>query len=257
MFCSNCGKKVEDGAKFCAECGHTLGGNAQNRPNNGYVSSGMQFTQGIGTDKMFLGLIIVSVVLSALNAIIPLITAKLWSERRDLNVFELFDLNDLVDVLTGSKGFYGFLYILCIGSSILIAIAAIKLIYDVVQGENGSVLMDSANLASILCIVRFIVAFIIATSINSSFKKQGMDVQLLSVSVWTWIIAILAVLNLAVFKRLYLENTGTQTVQTEADAKNTSIFENNPYGLSKVCPVCKTSFSLGDVCPKCGNRLEK
>ena len=256
MFCSNCGKKVEDGAKFCAECGHTLGGNAQNRPNNGYVSNGMQFTQGIGSDKMFLGLIIVSVVLSALNAIIPLITAKLWSERRDLSVFELFDLNDLVDVLTGSKGFYGFLYILCICSSILIVIAAIKLIYDVVHGENGSVLMDSANLASILCIGRFIVAFIIVCMINTSFKEQGMDIQILSVSVWAWIIAILAVLNLVVFKRFYLENSGAQTVQKDEE-KDASIFENNPYGLSKVCPVCKTSFSLGDVCPKCGNRLEK
>ena len=32
MFCSQCGKKVEDGAKFCSSCGHQLTTTTTNTP---------------------------------------------------------------------------------------------------------------------------------------------------------------------------------------------------------------------------------
>lgn len=76
MFCPNCGNQVEDGSKFCANCGKNLTGTGvSSEPNISKplsknsldISVINSFDLSVIFPKVYLGLMIVSLIVIAFN----------------------------------------------------------------------------------------------------------------------------------------------------------------------------------------------
>lgn len=195
-----------------------------------------------GKKLLFLILMIGSVVLSAISAFLPCISAKIDyyfdDYTREFNISEMFDLLEFVEDYGASVGAYKFLIILCIILSIVIGIAGVKMLFDVFSGEKGEKLTDSANVASGFSVVRFIIIVMNVFAINKATGNELWGAEFLSVSLWAWVTVICAVICISVFSRFYLENCEKEEVLN-----------------TRVCNKCGTSFEIGEVCPKCGTKI--
>lgn len=242
MFCSNCGKEIEDGAKFCSVCGHAMGSGFA-RPNI-MASNNLHLSANTGKKLVFLALIILSTVLSAVSTFMPVISAKvnLYFERFETscNIFDLFDLTELIEEYGGSVGFFKLIFLVCMGLSIIICIAGIKFIYDVFSGVKGEDLLNASTLASGFCVIRFILIFIVVLLINNATSEELYGAKFLSVSGWAWVTVICAIINMALFSRMYSESLESEKERS----------------MSKICSKCGTQFVLGEVCPKCGTQVK-
>lgn len=242
MFCSNCGRKCDDNVKFCPECGYSIKNNSNVQSTISNPLQKGQMTNENMKKVLFLLLMVGSVVLSALGAFLPCISAKIDyffdDYTREFNMSEMFDLLELVEDYGASVGGYKFLFIVCIVLSIVIGIVGIKMIYDVFSGEKGEKLTDSANAASGFCVVRFLIIVMNVFAINKATGNQLWGAEFLSVSLWAWITVICAVICMSVFSRFYLENCEKEEVIN-----------------TRICKKCGTSFEIGEVCPKCGTKI--
>lgn len=242
MFCSNCGRKCDDNIKFCPECGHSLGGGSNLKISVPNVFNNVQMPKGDLKKLGFLWLMIGSVVLSAISAFFPCILGELDyyfdSYTREFSMLEIFDLLEVIKEAGVSVGAYKFLFIVCIVISVIIGIAGIKMLYDMLNGGKGEKLTASATLASGFSVIRFLLLLLNVFLINKATSEKLWGTKFLSLSIWSWITVICAVICISVFSRFYLENCEKE------EALNT-----------RICKKCGTSFEIGEVCPKCGTKI--
>lgn len=63
MFCSNCGKEIEDGTKFCKYCGKTIAiETTQNKKNGKRNSKNADSHNGLKTLRKFLPIFMVVII---------------------------------------------------------------------------------------------------------------------------------------------------------------------------------------------------
>lgn len=103
MFCTNCGKKIPDGSKFCPECGAKLNVNSAPSYQSSKVNENNQRPVGtsVSISEYSRWIITGSVVLMFIGLFLPVAKVSVFgiSESAHLSDFELSDTGDLVSVI--------------------------------------------------------------------------------------------------------------------------------------------------------------
>lgn len=251
MFCSNCGKKVEDGVKFCSDCGMPTDNSLKMQYYNTKKSVPNQTNSNDAKRIALIVFIAFCSVVSAISILFPILTAKVEYffsyGRREFSFFELYEYIDDLESIGGNVAIFKGIYFLCIAISVVIAIAALRILYEAFsKGDNISV---SATVASGFAVVRGIIYFIVTAIINKAVEADIIgSYSFLELTTWSWITVGLAVINMVVFIPLFSKFFDGEEDGDECE--DTSMLT-----LSKVCPNCHTSFSIGEICPKCGTKV--
>ena len=240
MFCSNCGKKVEDGAKFCAECGHQLGGSI---PNNNTVYSQQNIMQTkamqVASKGKYKAMMLISAIFSSITFFLPFIAL-----RYDYFIIRGEESFSLMDFLSESlgEGFDGgtIIVFLTTAVSIIIGLATFVMLCS---GEDDERFLSANSVASGFSLVRFVGYFIYVSIVAYSYSGSIFGGEIV-LTFWAWLSGIGSILCLSLFRPKF----------EKCEAQNGGMAENTAF-LSKVCPKCHTSFSIGDICPKCGTRV--
>ena len=240
MFCSNCGKKVEDGAKFCAECGHQLGGSQPANNNVVYIQPVVQAPTKSGFSKgTYRTLMLIVAIISSVTYFLPFI-----GFRYDYFIVSGEESFSLMDFLSESlgEGFDGgtIIVFLTTAVSIIIGLATFVMLCS---GEDDERFLSANSVASGFSLVRFVGYFIYVSIVAYSYSGSIFGGEIV-LTFWSWLSGIGSILCLSLFRPKF----------EKCEAQNGGMAENTAF-LSKVCPKCHTSFSIGDICPKCGTRV--
>ena len=72
-------------------------------------------------------------------------------------------------------------------------------------------------------------------------------VKLFEIPLMGWLLLIVPLINIFIFVRGYLGENSVRKMSQSFQEENERIVE------EKVCLVCKTRYTLGSKCPKCGS----
>ena len=250
MFCSNCGKKVEDGVKFCSDCGMPTDNSLKIQYYNTKQSVSNQTNSNDAKRIALIVFIALCSVVSAISIFFPILTAKVEYffsyGRREFTFFELYEYIDGLESIGGNVAIFKGIYFLCIAISVVIGIAALRILYEAFS--KGDEISVAATVASGFAVVRCIIYFIVTVIINQAVDADIVgSYSFLELTTWSWVTAGLSVVNMAVFVPLF-----SKYFDDEEDDESE---ETPSLTLSKLCPSCHTSFSIGEICPKCGTKV--
>lgn len=103
MFCTNCGKKIPDGSRFCPECGAKLNVTSASSDQSPKINESNQRPVGtsVSIGEYSKWIITGSVVLMLIGLFLPVAKVSMFgiSESAHLSDFELSDTGDLVSVI--------------------------------------------------------------------------------------------------------------------------------------------------------------
>ena len=193
MFCGKCGKEIKEGASFCGGCGNVI---PQMKKKNSDANN-----KSSGKEILYLALIVLSVLISNMGMFLPVIKSNFFQVKTSMNIFRLFEFNKILGVTGKSTDLNSLIYCIYVLISGIIVIATIKFFIDIIKGKRGSELMEMVYATTGLCLGRFVVAVIIVLKLNFFVSKK-----ITSVSVWVWIITILAIVTMAVLMKQYMNS---------------------------------------------------
>ena len=253
MFCSNCGKKVEDESKFCAECGHPVGStmtSSYNRVGSNQIQKTQTQYQTMTRPEKNIGaltIMIIATLFSAISFFLPVVVME-W----DLffvsgeNGFTLLDIaSTFIEFYNSGDSVEIFLAVvfICIGISIIIGIAALVMVIGAINGGEGSSLQTANSVAAGFSIVRFLIVLGFVCILEYEVSGSIFAGEYIAMTVWTWIAGVASLINLIVCAPAYSRSVETSSVKDDN------------FMLTRVCPNCRTSFSIGEICPKCGTKV--
>lgn len=232
MFCSHCGKQIDDHSAFCKYCGNSInGGSREPSPDTDFSLWQKKKTDTL-VNYVFLILMILVTLFQTFTIFYPVISVSAVWYNDQYTIMQLWKMGrELLD--TTSRIFLG----VATAAGVVAAIAGFCFFVNLLNGAKARELTASANVCSWACINQCVVFIIIRIYCNAKLLD---DYELLSNPVIMWVLLVTALLNIFVFTTRY-ENGIERSIQ-----------ERKQY-TDKVCKICKTSYLVGNRCPKCGS----
>ncbi len=250
MFCSQCGKQIEDNAKFCKYCGNLL--NSQNKsivntPTH-YKGQADPVMMVHLTPKIIYALLMIAcTIFSALGGLIPSISVSLWSYSKECSVRDIWKLlSSLEDWGLDIEGFRMVLLVIT-GGYLVSAIAGVVMLLALLQRKKKYSLANPALVSAWTCIAADAVMILTRIAMNAKIAEELYEMEIFSTPAMGWLLLIIPMINAFFFVRGYLGEDILGTVSQSFQKENERIVE------EKVCMVCKTRYTLGSKCPKCGS----
>lgn len=250
MFCSQCGKQIDDNAKFCKYCGKLL-----NSQNKSIVNAPTHYKDQADSAMMihltpkiiYALLMIASTVFTALGGLIPSISISFWSYSKECSVKDIWKLlSSLEDWGVDIVQFQmSMIVISC--AYILSAIAGVIMLVALLNGKKKYDLVNPALVGSWACVIADIIMISECIGVNKITAEELYGVELFEIPLMGWLLLIIPLINIFVFTRGYLGENSARKTSQNFQKENERIVE------EKVCMVCKTRYTLGSKCPKCGS----
>lgn len=250
MFCSQCGKQIEDNAKFCKYCGKSL--IQQNEPLRSptiYYNEQMNSATMVHLDSktIYAVLMIVSTIFAAMGGLLPSLSVSVWSYSKECSVKDIWKLASSLEdwgiedvTFQAVLGVVSFAYILG-------AIAGAIMLVALLNGKKKYDLANPALVNSWSCIVADSIMIITCKVANNITADEFYGVKLFEIPLMGWLLLIVPLINIFIFVRGYLGENSVRKMSQSFQEENERIVE------EKVCLVCKTRYTLGSKCPKCGS----
>lgn len=266
MFCSNCGKQLADGSKFCRYCGASTsvqGGQGNQAPSgstynqvspthmtnqNANVGSYGNVQFNMEPRTMWLWAMTAITVFVALGFFWSIVEVSFYSDAK----FAFKDANDITKLMkaTGLSGFGTvFIWIATIASMIS-ALFGAGYLWELYNGQRGEALSGFAKNSAICQLVALIIVGFLAFLVNMQGKEYG-DFNILKITTMGWFLVIACLGNIYFVINRYEEEC------FEYVAKTSSSSTYGQSGITRVCMRCETNYSIGRKCPKCGSTEAK
>lgn len=250
MYCSQCGKKIMDNANFCKYCGQPSNSEIpETKKTDITVDKAMSNDTLVLTNKsVYLLMMIVSSMFTAAGGLLPTISVGMWGYSRECSVKDVWELlSSLKDMGVDVDSFYlvfGLSSILYITS----ALAGIMVIGALISGKKKYDLVNPVLVGAWTCILADGITIIWKMIINHNTSDELYGIKIFSTPIMGWLLLIVPLVNIYIFVKGYLgEKIIYDSGAITTEQTNREITE------EKVCMVCKTRYTLGSRCPKCGS----
>ena len=247
MFCSKCGKKIDDNARFCSGCGVEI-----NKDMNTVVKTGINpnvesistFIEQKGIKIICLFLMIGVTIFVAFGGVVPILSGGIelfdYSLNEEWTLFELLDLASYLEKYIAEVSIFKVVIYLAIGCYIISVIAAGKAVINLLSKGKNEDITSPITVSMVIGETAYIIVFILKSLINYITAEELYGMEFLTTTKVGWVLLILPIVNLFVFKKGYL---GAAYYDDEARITK-----------DKVCAKCKTIYVIGNKCPKCGSQ---
>jgi hypothetical protein len=122
----------------------------------------------------------------------------------------------------------------------------VRFLFELLSGRGKYEIDSSGIFAMYSSIGMHLTMILFRVIVNSATSDDLYGVKLLTTPMISWVILILALINIYVIKVLY---NGKSIYRIPSDH---TLRENERITSEKVCARCKTVYTLGSKCPKCG-----
>ena len=254
MFCSRCGNVIDDSSNYCKHCGVPL--NDDRIPGIKQIDCGNTTLNpilpiSVNNSKLFLLLAIIGATfLIMIGGILPLISIKKISHTESYNIFQYWEeIKTLSRWGMDSDTIKGFRILLMIPSAafILSTILGIKFFADFVSGVRGQQLTLFSTASTGCGILGIGLLTLYRYAINYRIEEELYEIIVLSGTNMVWVLLTVELINLLILIPGYLGNR-IFGVLTRSEQ-----IENDRITSEKICLICKTKYTLGERCPKCGS----
>lgn len=268
MFCSNCGKQIDNDAIFCSGCGARVGGNTQQNvrqstQNNvqcntqyGVYNRALEETPaedenddviGVDMSGVLLFLMMAATVLVGLGGILPTMSMDIGWDAESFSIVNLFSYaKDLAEFSDSA-----WMFLVLAGISLLLyiisVIFAVRAIMAMLTGGGKLEMTDNMAMSMKLSIAHLAIPMIIGLIVNWILSEELYGMTIFKMTPLGWVVLAVALFNLFVLIRSYLH----EDVLGMPSATHRA--ENERITAGKMCLVCKAEFTLGTICPNCGS----
>ena len=249
MYCSQCGKKIIDNAKFCKYCGQAVNSEVPKAGNDivsvDTTTAGETIT--LTPKNIYFLMMIGASIFAAIGGLLPTVSVGMWGYSRECSVKDIWELlSSLKDMGADVDIFY-----LIFGLSSLLyivsALAGVVLIGAVLLGKKKYDLANPALVGAWTCILADGITVLLKVIINQNTSDELFGLKMFSTPIAGWLLLIVPLLNIFIFIKGYLGEKIVYESTSMIEQKNKQITE------EKICMVCKTRYTLGSRCPKCGS----
>ncbi len=262
MFCSNCGKQLVDGVKFCKYCGASIGvqggagnqmpsGNTYNHqaPPTNVANQNANDSGHVGGQPSLEPRTIWLIAMTAITVFVALgffwsvVEVSFYSDAK----FGFKDATDITRLMkaTGMVGFGTFLVWVATIASVISALFGAGFLWELYNGQRGEDLSGFAKNSAICQLVALIILVFLTFMVNMQGKEYG-DFNILKITVMGWFLVILCLVNIYYVINRYEEECFDYV------AKSSATTGYGQSGIIRVCIRCETNYSIGSKCPKCG-----
>lgn len=265
MFCSNCGKQLEDNVSFCSGCGVRVSGGAPKmrapyESNNSaydrmdaYERSQMN-GMPVGHVNMDVRLVwiimaVISTVVVGLAGILPTMQiGEDWFGEK-LNTFDMFNYARELQEYSDEGALT--MLVLVMGIALLCYIASVIYgfiaILNFLTGRTDGYITDPMSKAMGFGMSHLIIPMLLGFFVNKVAEDAFGGYEFFSPTALCWVILVVAFINTYVFIRGYLGKDIFGIVSPQNQMRNDEI------AGGKICLVCKSEFMIGGTCPECGS----
>lgn len=268
MFCSNCGKQIDNDAIFCSGCGARVGGNTQQNVRQSTQNNVQRNTQygvynraleetpaedenddviGVDMSGVLLFLMMAATVLVGLGGILPTMSMDIGWDAESFSIVNLFSYaKDLAEFSDSA-----WMFLVLAGISLLLyiisVIFAVRAIMAMLTGGGKLEMTDNMAMSMKLSIAHLAIPMIIGLIVNWILSEELYGMTIFKMTPLGWVVLAVALFNLFVLIRSYLH----EDVLGMPSATHRA--ENERITAGKMCLVCKAEFTLGTICPNCGS----
>lgn len=255
MFCMNCGKEVDSNANYCPGCGAELGkrpGIAGSLPSvnlKRVASNYLEIRRGVSRPLVVMLVITFFIMISGFFPVVRchidvmgwrMITYRwnLLDFRKVTNIMENFESSDLVII----KIFMTAIVVFYI-SGVISGIFLLKNFFINTKQE----LEDMAPFifaTSIATEIAYLLILFTGAAVDSELDYALGINNAVGFTLFEWLFLLLPIINIVLYQ-----------CQHAVDKKRRLeklMMDNNTY-KEKTCLLCKTRYTLGNKCPKCGS----
>lgn len=229
MYCNHCGKDVPDGAKFCNYCKKGLGLQINNKSEN------MEAPQATGNIIFKYAMIAVTVLMGICTFLI------------DVTIEESL-IKYMAGYVDDSKQFIiPLIRVLSVVALVLgyaSTFLAAKFLFSLFFSTDGYSLAKQSVWVTWFQIVSIASRWIMI----ELFNEEVVGYVVYEMPKMSWLVIVVALVNVFVLVKCYLGKPivpGWIGKHYQADPQ---------IKLEKTCSECKTTYALGNACPKCGSK---
>ncbi len=265
MFCSNCGKQLENNVSFCSGCGVRIGGGAprmrapyensggaygrrdmyENAPMNGMPAGHVNLDVRI----VWIVMAVISTVFVGLAGVLPIMTIDAGWLGDSMNTIDMFKY--AMELKEYSDEGAIMMLVVVIGIALICYIASVIFgfiaILNFLTGKTDDYITDPMSKSMRYGMAHLLIPMILGFIINKIAEDEFFGYEFFSPTALCWVILVVAFINLSVFIRGYLDKDIFGIVSPQHQRENEEI------AGGKICLVCKTEFMIGNSCPRCGS----
>lgn len=257
MYCSRCGKQIEDGSRFCKECGANLSGGSQNpMPSITLPTVNME-----NQDPAYLGMMAMGCV-SGIAGLFPVIGVGSYS----FNIFKIFEFANRAKSLLGvsdadAAGVYLIIFII-IGGYACSAYFGGKMIYELISTKLKKDVISYSKYSSVCAAISIIVAILCRFYINTSLENDFFNLSVFETPGINYIVLIGCFVNMFVLEsrisRSFLNSPSSTTSSVNYNSNSYNSYSrsssSNNYDNSETIQYLKRPSGEMVVCNYCGSQ---
>ncbi len=229
MYCSNCGKEINNDARFCSGCGTDIN-NGREPVTKSNIESIETFIKQKGIKIICLILMLGSTLFVAFGGVMPILSGGIemfdYSLTDEWSLFELLDFATYLEDYIESVSAIKLVIYLAIGCYFISVITAGKVILSVVSRGKNEAITKLVTISMVSGEIAFVIVFILKNIVNHITSEEFYGMEFLTTTTVGWGLLIIPLVNLFIFKRGYL---GAAYYDDEKRITK-----------DKVCMVCKT-----------------